>query len=196
MKIIGLTGGIGSGKTTIAKVFSSLGIPVFNSDTTAKKLYEDLEIINTITAILGNKVLDENGRINKIKMAEIIFNDSEKLNSINRFIHPKVKNKFDEFCEVNRNTNYIIKEAAILFESGSDKDCDKIISVFSPLELRINRIVKRDKISKEEILLRINKQWPAEKISELSNYIIFNDEKKLVIPAVLEINKQLKSEII
>ena len=191
MKIIGLTGGIGSGKTTIAKVFSSLGIPVFNSDTTAKKLYEDLEIINTITAILGNKVLDENGRINKIKMAEIIFNDSEKLNSINRFIHPKVKNKFDEFCEVNRNTNYIIKEAAILFESGSYKNLDGVICVVSPLELRVKRVLIRDQQTEAEILKRISNQWSDEQRVARSNWVINNEENNTLLDQVLFVHQKI-----
>jgi len=195
MKIIGLTGGIGSGKTTIAKCFSLLGIPIFNSDSTAKKLYQESEIVSAVTKILGSTVLDENGKINKAKMSEIIFNDAEKLNSINKLIHPLVKEKFKEFCASNSNVDYVIKEAAILFESGSNLNCNKIISVFSPLELRIKRILKRDGGTKEEILSRIDKQWSAEKISKLSNFVILNNENELVIPKILEINKLLKAEI-
>ena len=103
MKIIGLTGGIGSGKTTIAKLFSLLGVPIFNSDLTAKKLYEEVEVVSAVTKILGNTILNENGKINKVKMSEMIFNDIEKLNSINRLIHPLVKNKFQELCGSNSN---------------------------------------------------------------------------------------------
>ena len=194
MKVIGLTGGIGTGKTTIARCFSLLGVPVFNSDTTAKKLYDKSEIVSAVTEILGNKILDENGKINKLKMAEIIFNDNEKLNLINKLIHPLVGKKFHEFCSLNNSASYVIKEAAILFESGSYKDCSKILSVYSPLELRVERIKKRDGSTKEEILSRIAKQWAPEKISKLSDIVILNDEKELIFPKILEINKQLNKE--
>jgi dephospho-CoA kinase len=194
MKVIGLTGGIGTGKTTIAKCFSLLGVPIFNSDTTAKKLYDKLEIVSAVTEILGNTILEENGKINKLKMAEIIFNDNEKLNLIHQLIHPLVRKKFQEFCVSNYSAAYVIKEAAILFESGSYKDCTKILSVHSPLELRVERIKKRDGNTKEEILSRIAKQWPPEKISELSDIVILNDEKELIFPKIIEINKKLNKD--
>jgi dephospho-CoA kinase len=194
MKVIGLTGGIGTGKTTIAKCFSLLGVPVFNSDTTAKKLYDEKEIVSAVTEILGTTILHENGKINKSKMAEIIFNDNEKLNLIHQLIHPLVRKKFQDFCASNYSAVYVIKEAAILFESGSYKDCTKILSVHSPLELRLERIKKRDGSTKEEILSRIEKQWSQEKISELSDIVILNDEKELIFPKILEINQKLNKE--
>lgn len=194
MKVIGLTGGIGTGKTTIARCFSLLGVPVFNSDLIAKKLYDLSEIVSAVTEILGNKILDENGKINTLKMAEIIFNDDEKLKLINKLIHPLVGKKFQEFCSLNNSAAYVIKEAAILFESGSYKDCSKILSVYSPLELRVERIKKRDGSTKEEILCRIAKQWAPEKISELSDIVILNDEKELIFPKIMQINTQLNRE--
>jgi dephospho-CoA kinase len=192
MKIIGLTGGIGSGKTTIAKCFSLLNVPIFNSDATAKKLYSEAEIVSAVTKILGETVLDSSGEINKTKMAKLIFNDNEKLTAINGLIHPIVKRKFENFCSKHSHANYVIKEAAILFESGSYKDCHKIISVSSPIELRIKRIKERDGSSKEEIKVRMDKQWSAEKISKSSDYVIENNESSLVIPQILEIDNKLR----
>jgi dephospho-CoA kinase len=192
MKIIGLTGGIGTGKTTIAKCFSLLNVPIFNSDATAKKLYSEAEIVSAVTKILGETVLDTSGEINKTKMAKLIFNDNEKLTAINGLIHPIVKRKFENFCSKHSHANYVIKEAAILFESGSYKDCHKIISISSPIELRIKRIKERDGSSKEEIKVRMDKQWSAEKISKSSDYVIVNNERSLVYPQVIEIDNKLR----
>ena len=192
MKVIGLTGGIGTGKTTIAKCFSLLGVPIFNSDTTAKKLYSEAEIVRAVTKILGETVLDSTGEINKTEMAKLIFNDNEKLTAINGLIHPFVKRKFEFFCSKHSHANYVIKEAAILFESGSYKDCHKIISISSPIELRIKRIKERDGNSKEEIKVRMDKQWSAEKISKSSDYVIVNNERRLVYPQVIEIDNKLR----
>lgn len=173
-KIIGLTGGIGSGKTTIANYFNSLGIPVYISDDQAKKISEQPEIINKITAVFGTSIL-ENNKINRKKLGSIVFNNQEQLQKLNQIIHPAVKKHFDNWIIEHKNHKILIKEAAILFESGAYKLCDSVISVVAPLETRILRVMNRDKISRDEALSRIKNQWTDEQRIQKSNFIIQNE---------------------
>ncbi len=172
-KIIGLTGGIGSGKTTIANYFISLGIPVYISDDEAKKISEQPEIINEIRAVFGKSILDNN-KIDRKKLASIVFNDAEQLQKLNKIIHPAVKKHFEYWILEHKNNQILIKEAAILFESGAYKLCDTVISVVAPLETRILRVMKRDKISRDEALSRIKNQWTDEQRMEKSDFVIHN----------------------
>ena len=188
-KIIGLTGGIGSGKTTIANHFLSSGVPVYIADEEARKIMQSPEIIKAIEETFGNSVF-ENGVLSREKLAEIVFNDPEKLKQLNAIVHPAVKKHFNEWILKHKDSPFIIYEAAILFESGSYKDCDLIITVTAPLESRIQRVMQRDKATREHVLKRINAQWnDAQRISK-SDYFIENvnpETAKLKVKETLKI---------
>ena len=173
-KIIGLTGGIGSGKTTIANYIQSKGIPVYISDAEAKKVMEQPEIIAKINATFNEDITTDNV-LDRQKLANIVFNNPEKLKQLNAIVHPAVKIHFENWVKQNQNHSIIVKEAAILFESGSYKDCDVVISVITPLETRIERVVKRDSTTREKVLQRINNQLSDEQRIEKSDYIIKNE---------------------
>lgn len=173
-KIIGLTGGIGSGKTTVANYFQSLGIPVYISDLEAKKVMEFPEIIAKIAAAFGEEIISDK-KLNREKLATIVFKVPEKLKQLNAIVHPEVKKHFDNWILNHKNYPFIIKEAAILFESGSYKDCDKIITVTAPLETRIARVLTRDSTTKEKVLQRINNQLSDEERVARSHYVITNE---------------------
>lgn len=190
-KIIGLTGGIGSGKTTVANIFRSHGIPVYIADEEAKKITDDPKVVARIVEIFGNEILDD-GLINRKVLATVVFNDAEKLKQLNSIIHPAVKKHFLQWVEHHQNQPFVIKEAAILFETGNDKDCDAVITVTAPLETRISRVMQRDKASREEILKRIDNQWPDEMRISKSNFIINNIEPYKTEFQVNEILKKLR----
>jgi len=190
MKKIGLTGNIGSGKTTISNVFRTLGIPVFYADDEAKRLMvEDENLKKELTRIFGANVYCDNG-INRKHLSELAFNDASILQKLNSIVHPFVQNYFIELCDL-QSSQYIIKEAAILFESGTQKDLEAVICVKCPKSKRVERILKRDSISVEQIESRMRNQWDEEKKSSLSDYIIENDDEHLVIPQVLSIHNDL-----
>ena len=190
-KIIGLTGGIGSGKTTVANHFRVAGIPVYIADDEARKIMQSDEINAEIKKNFGDTVFD-NGILNREKLSGIVFNDPEKLKLLNAIIHPAVKKHFSSWILNHKNTPYIIYEAAILFESGSYKDCDIIITVTAPLESRIQRVIQRDKTNRENVLSRINMQWNDEKRIDKSDFVIENDTTEIAKSAVDKILKILK----
>ncbi|WP_396187159.1 dephospho-CoA kinase [Flavobacterium sp.] len=190
-KIIGLTGGIGSGKTTVANHFRVAGIPVYIADDEARKIMQSDEINAEIKKKFGDTVFD-NGILNREKLSGIVFNDPEKLKLLNAIIHPAVKKHFSSWILNQKNAPYIIYEAAILFESGSYKDCDIIITVTAPLELRIQRVIQRDKTTRENVLSRINMQWNDEKRIDKSDFVIENDTTEIAKSAVDKILKILK----
>ncbi|WP_324215113.1 dephospho-CoA kinase [Flavobacterium sp.] len=173
-KIIGLTGGIGSGKTTIATYIQSKAIPVYISDTEAKKVMEQPEIIAKINATF-NEDITTNSVLDRQKLASIVFGNPEKLKQLNAIVHPAVKIHFDNWVKQNQNKPIIVKEAAILFESGSYKDCDSVISVIAPLETRIERVIQRDNTTRDKVLQRINNQITDEERISKSDYIIKNE---------------------
>ena len=189
-KIIGLTGGIGSGKTTIANYFKTLGIPVYIADDEARKITDNIEILKEIETLFGNSVFDDN-QLNRQKVARIVFDDPKKLQQLNAIIHPAVKKHFENWLKQHLNEPFVIKETAILFESGSYKDCDIIITVIVPLEIRIKRVMERDKISREAVLKRIKQQWSDDQKIEKSTYIIDNLERESAKRQVEEILKIL-----
>lgn len=172
-KIIGLTGGIGSGKTTIANYFASLGVPVYIADEEAKKLLYTPTAIEAITNTFGADVLTD-GIPDRKKLAALVFNNPEKLQQLNTIIHPKVAEHFNSWLTSKNNHPFVIKEAAILFESGSYKNCDKIILVTAPKALRIQRVVSRDGTTEEEVLKRMSNQWDDDKKKQMSDFIIDN----------------------
>ena len=193
-KIIGLTGGIGSGKTTVANYFQSKGIPVYISDVEAKKVMAFPEIISQIVAIFGTDILGENDTLNRDKLASIVFNNPDKLKQLNSIVHPAVKKHFEQWVGNNKNFPYLVKEAAILFESGSYKDCDAIITVCAPMETRINRVLERDASSREKVLQRINNQISDDERIAKSQYVITNenfDQTKIQMDNILNLLKDI-----
>lgn len=174
-KIIGLTGGIGSGKTTIAEYFKSLGIPVYIADDEAKKILDNTKIQQKIKEVFGEHLI-ENNKVSRQKLALIVFDNPEKLNALNVIIHPAVKEHFLDWLSQHQDNPIIIKEAAILFESGTYQDCDKIITVVTPLETRIKRVISRDKTTKEAVLNRVKNQWTDEMRIAKSDFIIENND--------------------
>lgn len=190
-KIIGLTGGIGSGKTTIAKYFQSFGIPVYIADDEAKNIMQSSEIIAAIKNTFGEAIF-EHGTLNREKLAKIVFNEPEKLEKLNNIVHPAVKKHFEHWLLQYKKIPYVIYEAAILFESGRYKDCDFIITVTSPVDKRIQRVIERDKTTRELVLKRINAQWADEKRISKSDFVIENislENAKLEVYRILKILK-------
>lgn len=190
-KIIGLTGGIGSGKTTIANHFKVAGIPVYIADDEARKIMQSDEIITEIRKTFGNSIF-ENNILNREKLAQVVFSDPQKLKLLNAIIHPAVKKHFHEWILNHKDSQFIIYEAAILFESGSYKDCDKIITVIAPIESRIQRVIQRDKTTYENVLNRINAQWSDDQRIAKSDFIIENNSPEIAKSAVDKILKILK----
>jgi len=172
-KIIGLTGGIGSGKTTVAKYLESKGIPVYIADLEAKKIMETETVIGKIIDAFGSDMI-ENKKVNRSKLASLVFNNPEKLEILNGIIHPEVKNHFANWVKLHENFPFVVKEAAILFESGSYKECDKIILVTAPKEIRIKRVMERDEISREEVEARMANQWTDTQKTVMSDFVIQN----------------------
>lgn len=174
-KLIGLTGGIGSGKSTAAKYFEELGFPVYNSDLRARKLQnENPEVITQIKNVFGEQAYDENG-MNRAFIAKESFQDKEKLKQLNAIVHPAVFKDFEDWI-AQQDSPYLIKEAAILIESGSYKDCDYIIAVVADQEIRIARTIERDKLTREQVLARINNQLSDKERSEYADFIIDNSQ--------------------
>lgn len=187
-KIIGLTGGIGSGKTTIAKQFLVMGIPVYIADDEARKIMQSKNIIAKIKQLFENEIFDK-GTLNREKLATIVFSHPEKLELLNAIIHPAVKKHFTNWLLDHKKFPFVIYEAAILFESGSYKNCDSIITVTAPMESRIQRVIERDTTTRENVLKRINSQWNDDERKEKSNYVIENIDPETV---KFEVDKILK----
>jgi len=187
---IGLTGNIGSGKTTVSKIFEILGIPVFYADDAAKSVMVNDEIlIHGIKSEFGEDSYFNDGSLNRKHIAGIVFNDPAKLTKLNSLVHPATFRAFDAWLEKIGDVPYVLKEAALLFESDSYKFCDYTIMVEAPLESRITRVMQRDGLSRTEIEKRESNQFAEEKKALLANHIIINDDKQLVIPQVLELHQ-------
>lgn len=192
MKIIGLTGGIGSGKSTVLELFKNLGVKTYSADESAKKLVNtDPNLINLIKSSFGNNIYDK-GLLNTRKLSKIVFEDTEKLKLLNSIIHPAVARDFKLFLN-SINEDYIVKEAAIIFETKSENNYDKIIFIQSPLEIRIERVIMRDNISREEVMKRINNQLDENLIIDKCDYVISNENKEDLEDKVLSIHLDLKA---
>ncbi|MFZ3275257.1 MAG: dephospho-CoA kinase [Lutibacter sp.] len=195
MKIIGLTGGIGSGKSTVLALFEALGAVTYMADSEAKKLMNaDAELRSQIIKLFGDQAYVR-GELNKTYLASVVFNDAEKLNALNELVHPKVREDFQCFIR-NTNADFIIYEAAILFESGSDKFCDYIITVLSSLENKIERIMKRDKVSEAQILERMKHQSTDDHKIKKSDFVIRNNkmaDTKCQVSTIFGLLQKLKN---
>tara|TARA_B100001057_G_scaffold500567_1_gene616364 strand:- start:1312 stop:1896 length:585 start_codon:yes stop_codon:yes gene_type:complete len=190
MKIVGLTGGIGSGKSSVLSVFWSLGVPCYQSDIRAKKLMQqDPELINQIKALFGDDIY-EGEKLNRGKLAEVVFDDKRKLESLNAIVHPRIKEDFQLFLS-QQNTDYVIKEAAILFETGVAEDCDVTILVTAPEDIKIERVMKREKYKVEHIKSRMRNQWSDEKKIPMADYVINNIDWDKTLKKVEEIHQKL-----
>ena len=184
-----ITGGVGSGKSVVCKIFRQFHVPVYEADVEAKKLYEsEPEISERIKKEISEDVFDKKGKPDRKKLFSLVFGDESFLKKLNKIVHPFVLCHFSEWKKHYSSSPYVIMESAILFESTTDKDCDKVITVSAPLELRIQRTMQRDKRTREEVELIIKKQWSDEEKEKRSDFIIVNDEIQLVIPQVIEIH--------
>lgn len=191
MMVVGLTGGIGSGKSTIAKAFAALGIAVFNSDEQAKALIAtDAQVKKRIIAAFGEEAY-HNGEYNRAYIAQIVFNNSEKLAILNGIVHPALAEYFKQWAKA-QTSPYVLKEAAILFESGSYKDCDYIITVTAPEEVRIARVMARDHCTETQVRARMAQQWSDAQRIALSNAVIENIDLEKAKKEVKRINNELR----
>jgi dephospho-CoA kinase len=189
---VGITGGIGSGKSTVCKIFELLGVPVFEADVVAKQLLNSHPEIKTgLIHLFGETIYTPDGAINRKRLASIIFNNEIQLAKMNKLVHPVVREEFNKWVKKQKSP-YIIHEAAILFESGFYKMMDFTILVSAPKKQKIERVMKRDGVSEELVLERMNKQWTDEEKRKLAGIEIMNDNKRLIIPEIIETDKKLK----
>lgn len=189
---VGLTGGIGSGKTTIAKIFQALGIPVYYADDAAKKLMNtDAALKKLIIRHFGGAAY-KHGELDRKYLAGIVFNDDQKLELLNSFVHPATIQDAEKWIQ-EQTSPYIIREAALLFESGANKNLDHVIGVYAPEALRVKRVMERDGLSAEEILKRIGRQMNEDEKMKRCDFIIYNDEQQPVLPQVLQLHRKFTS---
>lgn len=191
MKVIGLTGGIGSGKTTVAKIFETMGVPVYYSDDSAKKIYFNGDIKSKVIALLGKEAYINDTQINKNYISSKLFSNTALLKEINAIIHPAVATDFDQWKQ-KQKTSFVLKESAILFETGIYKNVDKTILVVAPEQLRIERICKRDGLSKEEVQRRFKNQWNDTEKTKLATWLIHNDEVQSLIGQCLILKEKIE----
>jgi len=192
MITIGITGGIGSGKSTVCKVFRLLGVPIFEADIVAKELINsNSEIKTKLIHLFGEGIYMPNEAVDRKKLANIIFNDNIQLAKVNELVHPVVRNEFENWVK-KQNTPYIIHEAAILFESGFYKMMDFTILVSAPESQRVERVIKRDGTSEKQVKERMEKQWSNAKKKQLASVEIKNADNDLIIPQVVKIDTQIK----
>ena len=187
---IGITGNIGSGKTTVSKIFEMLAVPVFFADEAARDvMVTDNILVDGIKAAFGAASYFADGSLNRKYIAGIVFNDESKLKVLNSLVHPATFRAFDNWVSLQNNkATYVLKEAALLFETDAWKGCDSTILVTAPLKVRVERVMKRSGLTREEIISRDAKQLSERKKAELATYMVTNDESQLVIPQVLQLH--------
>ena len=190
-RIIGLTGGIGSGKSTVANYIASKDIPVYIADEEAKKIMERTDVKHNIQNLFPQSVLNDDNTLNRNKIAEFVFSNPEKLKQLNAIVHPAVKNHFSNWMKEHKDASFIIKEVAILFETGGHKDCDKVILITAPEDVRIERAMKRDNSSKKSVSARIKNQLPEADKIKLSDFVVENTNLETTLLKIDEILKIL-----
>jgi dephospho-CoA kinase len=190
MKKIGITGGIGSGKSIVCEVFRTLGVSVYNADIHAKILLdEDTNLQDKVRQTFGQDIFSM-GKLNRKALADKVFNNPSELNKLNKIIHPAVSSDFEKWVFLHQAESYILKEAAIIFESGTYKQLDAVILVYAPIEIRIERVMLRDHINKNKVIERIQNQMSDEEKKKLSDFMIYNDENHSIIHQVLSLHQQ------
>jgi len=192
---IGITGGIGSGKSVVCRIFQTVGIPVYFADERAKTIVDhDLRVIEEVQKIFGSNIYGESG-LDREKMARIVFTDKEYLKQLNEIIHPAVGRDFGAWCEAHSMHPYVIKEAAILFESGAYREMDEVITIAAPKERRIPRVMRRDNVTSEQVQTRMNNQYDEARRQELADHVLFNDGTNMIIPQVLAFHMEFSRSI-
>jgi dephospho-CoA kinase len=187
---LGITGGIGSGKTSVCRVFNVLGIPVFSADPEARKIMDnDENIIREINNIAGRDLYKQ-GTLDRMSLASMIFNDPVLLRKVNALVHPVVFEHFRQWAGIQK-TPYAIMEAAILFESGAANLVDRVATVVAPVEERISRVIQGNRLTREQVMDRIKNQMDDESRIKMSDYVIYNSENDMIIPAILKIHEDL-----
>ena len=192
MKRIGLTGNIGSGKSLVCSIFEKLGVPVYYADDRAKIFLDSPEVQAALQERYGVDIV-KGSKVDRKKLASIVFKRKEELQYLNSRIHPLLKNDMDLWFEEQGDIPYAIQEAAILFENGFENLFDKIVMISSPERLRIERVMKRDGVGEEAVLERIRNQWSEERKIALSDYVIINDEIQMLLPQTLKLHQSLYS---
>lgn len=190
---IGITGGIGSGKTTVCKVFEILGIPVFYADTIAKlAMTSDSILVEGVKKTFGSESYHPNGTLNNKYIAAIVFNQQAELDKLNALVHPAVFKAFEKWTKTKvKSAPYVLKEAALLFESNSYQMCDRNILVTSPVALRLARVIQRDQVSKAQVMARMDKQFTDEQKEKMADYFISNTPSDSIILQVLNLHEKL-----
>lgn len=188
---VGITGGIGSGKTYVCTVFEKMGVPVFYADEESKKISESDVVISKIVETFGASILGADNKLDRKKLSEYVFSNPVALQKLNAIIHPLVKKRFENWLEENVDKKYILKEAAILFETGLDKEMDSIITVIADKETRIERVKKRSNLAEETIEKIMASQWSDEEKIKQSSFVINNNVNELLLPQIISIHNAL-----
>lgn len=184
---LGVTGGIGSGKSTVCRIFKVLGVPVFSADDEAREIMDNRKILRHELEDITGADLYASGKLDREKMASIIFNDDKILKKVNRLVHPLVLDSYDQWCR-RQSSDYVIFEAAILFESGAEEHVDRILAVTAPLEERIQRVMERNRMSREQVMERVTNQIRDEEMIIRSDYRVDNSDDSMIIQKVLDIH--------
>ncbi len=191
---VGVTGGIGSGKTIVCRIFSLLGVPLFDADKQAALIMDNEVAVREKLVEITGRDLYSSGRLDRALLASIIFSDSESLQRVNELVHPLVKERFLTWSE-KQKAHYVIIEAAILYESGSDELTDRVITVTAPLSQRVKRVMKRDGVSRSDVMSRIDNQYDDRERESLADYLIANGEGDMVIPQILSVHSDIVSSV-
>jgi dephospho-CoA kinase len=192
---VGLTGNMGSGKSTVSRIFSALGVPVYHADDESKKFLGQQAVIEEVASRFGQGILSETGAVKRKTLASIVFNDPSALADLNSILHPLVKADAQEWASLHPEQPYVILEAAIIFESGLRGEYDRVICVTCPQETAVARVMERDGTQREEVLHRLRFQWDDEKKKRESDFVIDNDGTTPLLPQVLSIHHLLKKSL-
>jgi dephospho-CoA kinase len=191
----GLTGNIGSGKTLVCRLFEMLGVPVYYADEHARRITNTPDVRETIRKEFGDEVFDVEGNLDRKKLGSIVFEDKKALKSLNKIIHPRVRDDYKAWLQRQQGHPYTIQEAAILFETGHYRSFDRIIVVSAPRETRIQRVCRRDGLGRQDVERRMENQLEQSELEDRADHVILNDDRRLVIPQVLRLHELLYAEM-